>query len=98
MCRRPTPPPLLPYTTLFRSENHVPFARQIREQLLIAWPRLAISRMPEWSENRGMASLRGRHVKVRCDVKSRPAFEHQLLDAIRSEEHTSELQSLRHLV
>src|SRR5262249_27818919 len=46
-------------------QDHVTLAREIRKQLLIAWPRLAVCRMAEWSEYRGMASLGGRHVQVR---------------------------------
>ena len=63
-------------------QDHVTLARQIREQLLIAWPRLAVRRMAEWPEDRRMASSRGRQIEVRGDVESWPAFEGQLLDAI----------------
>ena len=63
-------------------EHHVAFARQVREQLLVAGPRLAIRRMSERSENRRTPPGPDRHVEIRRDVQARPALEHQLLDAI----------------
>src|SRR5206468_3452276 len=63
-------------------QDHVTLARQVREQLLVAWPCLAVHRMAEWSQNRRMTSSLRWHVEVRGDVESRPALERQLLDAI----------------
>ncbi len=63
-------------------EDDVAFAREVREQLLVAWPRLAVHRMPERPENRRTASRSGRHIEVRRDVESRPALERHLLDSI----------------
>src|SRR5262245_27737 len=63
-------------------EDHVTFARQIREQLLVARPRLAVRGVAEWRENRRVAARTFGQIEVCGDVESRPAFERQLLDAI----------------
>src|SRR5439155_10996678 len=63
-------------------QDDVTFARQTREQLLVARPRLAVRRVAEWRENRRMAARTGGQIEVRGDVESRPAFERQPLDAI----------------
>src|SRR5262249_11133709 len=63
-------------------EHDVTLAREIREQLLVARPRLAGRRMPERGQNRGMTPLRRRQIEVRSAIQPRPAFERELLDAI----------------
>src|SRR5262245_35110832 len=63
-------------------QDRVSLAREIRKQFLIARPRLAVCRMSERSQDRRMASLRRRQIEIRGDVELRPAFEHDLLDAI----------------
>src|SRR5262245_42180204 len=68
-------------------QDHVTFACQIREQLLVARPRLAVRGVAEWRENRRVAARTGGEIEVRGDVESRPAFERQLLDAITGSLH-----------
>src|SRR5439155_20531616 len=63
-------------------EDDVAFARQVREQLLIAWPGLAIHRVTERGKNRRAASPSSRHIEVRRNVESRPTLERHFLDAI----------------
>src|SRR5882672_6799436 len=63
-------------------EDDVAFARQVREQLLVAWPGLAIRRVTQRGKNRRAASRSRRHIDVRRDVESRPAFERHVLDSI----------------
>ena len=63
-------------------EDDVALAREIREQLLVARPRLAVHRMPQRAENRRAASRSSRHIEVRRHVESRPALERHLLDSI----------------
>src|SRR5437899_3803955 len=83
MIRRPPPSTLFPYTTLFRSFPRLP---QVR------WKSMPAERVTSENEiaetARGLAEVAGCLVLVwGCDAA-----------AVRSEEHTSELQSLRHLV
>ena len=63
-------------------EDDVAFARQVREQPLIAWPGLAIHRVTQRGKNRRTASRSRRHIEVRRDVESRPTFERHFLDSI----------------
>ena len=63
-------------------EDDVAFARQVREQLLIAWPGLAIHRVTQRRKNPWAASCSSRHIEVRRDVESRPTLERHSLDAI----------------
>src|SRR5438093_10058660 len=63
-------------------EDDVAFARQVREQLLIAWPGLAIHRVTQRRKNRGAASRSSWHIEVRRDVESRPTLERHFLDTI----------------
>src|SRR5205814_6612786 len=84
----PPTPTLFPYTTLFRSLSH-----------LLACPRIRpFRRQPARPEN-------FQRRQARIEFLASPQFERHLslphLDQFgdrRSEEHTSELQSLRHLV
>src|SRR5207249_1648694 len=61
-------------------EDDVAFARQVREQLLIAWPGLAIHRVTQRRKNPWAASCSSRHIEVRRDVESRPTLERHFLD------------------
>src|SRR5438034_9539672 len=63
-------------------EHNVAFARQVREQLLVAWPGLAIHRVTQRGKNRRTASRSRRDIEVRRDVESRPTFERHFLDSI----------------
>src|SRR5438093_3827750 len=63
-------------------EDDVAFARQVRDQLLIAWPGLAIHRVTQRRKNPWAASCSSRHIEVRRDVESRPTLERHFLDAI----------------
>src|SRR5437899_10413116 len=82
MIRRPPRSTLFPYTTLFRSWGTAPF-QYLYGSSSTLW---SITLMPEWYLIIGMFAalftLTLRHES----------------DGPRSEEHTSELQSLRHLV
>src|SRR5262245_64899411 len=88
MLRLPRRSPLFPYTTLFRSGSE-----EIRNCVCLFrdsafGPALRRRRRTQWQTP--TASVRGCGAKNRkCQRRSPP---------IRSEEHTSELQSLRHLV
>src|SRR5690349_22345432 len=82
MRRRPPKSTLFPYTTLFRSLMEKPDGTLIEEGLSIV--------EELWKRCEGP---RGHH--LRPDLKSKIDFR---LDAERSEEHTSELQSRRDLV
>src|SRR5262245_63569419 len=87
MCRPPLTPPLFPYTTLFRSSA----------------PKDVRTVTPSRRGPSSPAAARAARIIARpplaCTVSSstprRPAFS---TACARSEEHTSELQSLRHLV
>src|SRR5262245_65313532 len=94
------PPPrttLFPYTTLFRSLHHLP--RKLKVTITgcatrCVYPEVqdvAIFAVPDWE--RGGVGFR---VRVGGGLSTSPRFSQDL--GVRSEEHTSELQSLRHLV
>src|SRR5688572_32077098 len=83
MIRRPPRSPLFPYTTLFRSARHVSATWYLRGR--------------RW---RGVADVAGvgpRGVSHR-PAKDAPNHRHRGYGAVRSEEHTSELQSQSNLV
>src|SRR5262245_63992358 len=82
MSRRPPRSTLFPYTTLFRSEDRVD------RYYLVGGPRVVASFVQDVAQ---LAAQRDRF-----GVDRQPLLES--LDRFRSEEHTSELQSLRHLV
>src|SRR3712207_7499204 len=91
MIRRPPRSTLFPYTTLFRSEEHieglgVPYTIvapvYFMENLLAPWT------LPQLKEGRFPMAL----------PSSRPLQQIALSDIARSEEHTSELQSRQYLV
>src|SRR3712207_7348787 len=84
MIRRPPRSTLFPYTTLFRSRR-----RRLRR---VGWLRRGL---PVGRLRYGGLRLRGRDVP-RLDVEQAELMLH--LDAVRSEEHTSELQSRQYLV
>src|SRR5207244_11832268 len=86
--RRPLRSTLFPYTTLFRSSDHVVIGRARRAN------RVAVSRRRHTRRDRRVrpaARCRALHV-----VRPRPA--NRRPRQRRSEEHTSELQSPDHLV
>src|SRR5687768_17707377 len=86
MIRAPPSPSLFPYTTLFRSE---------RERV-----RLPIGRdLPARGEVRGQRRpVRRFELDERVVAVRHPALEVAVTAEVRSEEHTSELQSRLHLV
>src|SRR5205814_8169359 len=91
-CRHPPPPPLFPYTTLFRSlllQLRLSTTQQDRlstSQLLLQAKQVeAPSILTSATPSRVTARSRRNTVVVAALIG-------------RSEEHTSELQSLRHLV
>src|SRR5436853_805887 len=88
MIRRPPRSTLFPYTTLFRSV----FADRARERQRKAGQERrdqAWQNHPEYRVPTVGAEARGRFLDFRVEIDQ---------DRLRSEEHTSELQSLRHLV
>src|SRR3712207_7460086 len=84
MIRRPPRSTLFPYTTLFRS-------REVGDGRVVVGVLLGA---------RGVARVeRGRHVgEVRVDVRDVDARAARERGRVRSEEHTSELQSRQYLV
>src|SRR5207253_8580521 len=89
MKRHPPRPPLLPYTTLFRSGRDLGARRRARRRLLRQDVRREFPRPPAQRARRqrprGRPLLARRHGDFRREKR-------------RSEEHTSELQSRGHLV
>src|SRR5262245_65904255 len=83
LMRRPCRSTLFPYTTLFRSQDDG-MRRGKLEKVLIQFP--------------GANPIRAGQLFDEGLVKRLPAFRLDTADQPRSEEHTSELQSLRHLV
>src|SRR5205814_5012299 len=89
----PPPPPLFPYTTLFRSLGDV-LRRVLGEALHVHHARAELAPLPVRLPEVELGHLPARELQ------------HELVGARfqdsgkvrRSEEHTSELQSLRHLV
>src|SRR5205814_7421998 len=99
-CRSPPPSPLFPYTTLFRSAGVADPSQQLEQQLRLpcAQPRdrlLFRLHQRRLGPQQKSPPLRGRLQRVLAPV-ARIASPDDV--ARRSEEHTSELQSLRHLV
>src|SRR5690554_7580693 len=87
MVRRPPRSPLFPYTTLFRSE--------LRRWSTVAAPgevHLTLDRAVPPAHREWLAALAAAGTRVTWDGDSVPPL------AVRSEEHTSELQSRPHLV
>src|SRR3712207_7404780 len=86
MIRRPPRSTLFPYTTLFRSD-------QILELAHVAGPAVALEAV-----HRLHVELLARQALLLDDGKEVPGEIRDVLDAFRSEEHTSELQSRQYLV
>src|SRR2546429_6694462 len=91
MIRRPPRSTLFPYTTLFRSQRLAVLAQVpplLRPAHLLALP----------LEERAQLLGKLLHVDRLLDVAVAPDGQRQPAIAVRSEEHTSELQSRLHLV
>src|SRR5258705_9830506 len=86
MIRRPPRSTLFPYTTLFRSATY-----DITAQISGSGPQELIVRVYDPTDNAGIP--RGGCLHYQWGHKRE-----RLIPGGRSEEHTSELQSLRHLV
>src|SRR5205814_10516107 len=87
--------PLFPYTTLFRSENtlaaRLPFA-------LAGWLTLWCVYRLVWKATADRRAALSGAILTICSVQFLLFCRESRYYALRSEEHTSELQSLRHLV
>src|SRR3712207_7475594 len=89
MIRRPPRSTLFPYTTLFRS------VRQHADPPLRADLEVGVLVLPD----RAVSLDLGRRIDERQDLREHGRVERRAqLDAVRSEEHTSELQSRQYLV
>src|SRR2546430_8785242 len=90
MIRRPPRSPLFPYTTLFRSPgNHLPAVGVLGlEDPALAGRAVAAPRVAELAVP----------AEVPLDQPRDPVLEEDLRRSLRSEEHTSELQSQSNLV
>src|SRR5690606_39724302 len=93
--RRPPRSPLFPYTTLFRSpvckrRYYLPAGRYVKRRPVYS-PKCCAATVQE------VTLVQRRQVTVRRRL-SPAARRAELLDAARSEEHTSELQSRENLV
>src|SRR3989442_6357033 len=90
MIRRPPRSTLFPYTTLFRSLGRPTHDRALHEE------KNALAGPPVGIELETKFAFLGQHQRPQARLQ---LFAHQPLDgALRSEEHTSELQSRPHLV
>src|SRR5262245_65086177 len=89
MQRLPPVSTLFPYTTLFRS-RHLRLRRPPARRLALRIERRSVPAAGRRRQRHGSAPAAG--------VVARSAHEGNLAWLTRSEEHTSELQSLRHLV
>src|SRR3712207_8993675 len=87
MIRRPPRSTLFPYTTLFRSDH----ARVVHSRSI------ACAGLPESSSARDRQRV-ARRRRRSGRAHSVPAFPRDLETTVRSEEHTSELQSRQYLV
>src|SRR2546422_1719736 len=83
MIRRPPRSTLFPYTTLFRSQI-----------LDVTGPLEVFSRAARWMQDHGLR----RDLAYRVEVVAPRAGAFATSSGVRSEEHTSELQSRLHLV
>src|SRR5437899_9576290 len=86
MIRPPPSSTLFPYTTLFRSHD------------VIAIPPKRYARDEKHELHRAWSLSAHPRPDVICKEQSRNGDRHRQQPLLRSEEHTSELQSLRHLV
>src|SRR5205814_10463328 len=90
LLRRPPPSTLFPYTTLFRS--YLGGALAARGHSVITW-------MPAHARMNELAAQCAKFSQVvRAEFCNTYDYRSRSLATLRSEEHTSELQSLRHLV
>src|SRR3712207_6880427 len=96
MIRRPPRSTLFPYTTLFRSFDHEVVLHPLEAELL----QLArLVRQDLWKSCRGLRpSLLLPLADVRGCGRLPPLLLRFLVSSLRSEEHTSELQSRQYLV
>src|SRR3712207_7309999 len=88
MIRRPPRSTLFPYTTLFRSEG--------REQDILD----CLAEKLDWKKHQSYKNIQ-KNIKEYMDteqIASKIKVYRSLIDFLRSEEHTSELQSRQYLV
>src|SRR5688572_32086674 len=96
MLRRPPRPTLFPYTTLFRS---LELRAERLDARVVRHPRAHLTREHHGGSRRAADHGRVRTLdRERADVLVELARKHDVRAAVRSEEHTSELQSQSNLV
>src|SRR3712207_8315594 len=94
MIRRPPRSTLFPYTTLFRSNGRRSNLDGVSELPAAAQGNLSPRRFPR----PGQSTTKEEVMKVPASMKTRKALAGLTVTAVRSEEHTSELQSRQYLV
>src|SRR5205814_9197770 len=92
---RPPASPLFPYTTLFRSERRPPLGERHGGHVAAGGEQL-VGDEQQQRVRAGEDEAATRQQLLALDERLHPARRHHARK--RSEEHTSELQSLRHLV
>src|SRR5690348_17535705 len=96
MVRRPPRSTLFPYTTLFRSQTMWLDTVESTPGT-VTQVRASAQALVELAKRRGIAVLLVGHVTKDGAIAGPRVLEH-MVDTVRSEEHTSELQSPVHLV
>src|SRR5205823_14854825 len=98
---QPPTPTLIPYTTLFRSQRIILVRcsnTTLRDTVLVQHSTIHNNHLPRYSHIRGNGLCRPRF-QPRIQTDGGPQLVHLHFDGPRrSEEHTSELQSLAYLV
>src|SRR3712207_9555893 len=99
MIRRPPRSTLFPYTTLFRSDHldrDVPAPLGLLDRVAVARRQLDAACLVGLRDD--LHDLGERRERADAAAPARPAERGDLAGALRSEEHTSELQSRQYLV
>src|SRR5205823_13735311 len=97
---RPPRPPLFPYTTLFRSPAASSHRRAVMHLFVVGPPGIGkTSVAPALARHFGASVVElDREIERRAGKSCKDVIEQDGMERFRSEEHTSELQSLAYLV